>query len=424
MNLLRTIKHYFLALLVCCAVACDDENKSGGGNSPLTPDEHKAKLENIGKDFVGKIKAADHEKVVKSLYNLVNILEENSWSGSPGPAEKAQLLAEAIENNDANTVMTLATKAFTNTYTVEDLWEEGIYTYNPDKREWNKQEATDKIELRYTVDNVESVLAMTYSGMKEYTKVSGTSVKIPAKSETILTIDKQKVLSFITDIDLSNDMYSANIKSVLTLNNDYIWELNAFAKPENATVTYKMSVKGEQLINGTAELTGTKLTDPDYIENNGEDILNTGKIDITLMGIRLAGNGDLKAIIDGVDKIDDMDPWSGNYSEAADKKNAEALMTLYNDYAKIEGFYVAENQKFADIKMGLYSDECHRWNPSTDKSEIVLDWDVQPILIFSDKSEIEFDTFFTETRFSSLINAVETLMNQYLDMVEEDHIDF
>lgn len=446
MNFLQNTKYYLYILLACCLIACsDDKNDKDGDDtgdyteSPLTPDENKAKLETIGKEFVAKINASDHETVVKSLNNLTDAIDGSNFEELlpeylQGDDEyfppiddmyPAQLL-QVIKNNDANALMKLATKAVDDDeYRVSDL--EGIYTYDAKKHEWTISEAKNKVELRYTVEGVASVFTADFSGMKDYTKVDGVNIEVPAKTEVSLTVDGAKVMSFVTNIELSNDMYSAKINSTLSLNDDYSWDITADVKSEKVTSTFKMTVKGEELINGSVEVNGTNMTDPDNIEKNEEDILNNGKIDFTIMNIRLQGEGDIKAIMNGLDEIDDMDPWDENFDEAKDKANAEKEMKLYNEKMPIAGFYVKEKQKFVDVKMGIYSEDEKvyiGWDQvNGSQYKTVKDWDVQPILVFTDKSEMEFETFFTESRFSSLINSVETLLNKYMDMVGADHVE-
>lgn len=441
MNFLQNTKYYLYILLACCLIACsDDKNDKDGDDtgdyteSPLTPDENKAKLETIGKEFVSKINASDHETVVKSLNNLTDAIDGSNFDkllpdylqgddfDYVHPVNPIQLL-QVIKNNDANALMQLATKAVDDDeYRVSDL--EGIYTYDAKKHEWTTSEAKNKVELRYTVEGVASVFTADFSGMKDYTKVDGVIVEVPAKTEVSLTVDGAKVMNFVTNIELSNDMYSAKINSTLSLNDDYSWNITADVKSEKVTSTFKMTVKGEELINGSVEVNGTKMTDPDNIEKNEEDILNNGKIDFTIMNIRLQGEGDIKAIMNGLDKIDDIDPWDDDFTEAASKANAEKEMKLYNDYMKIAGFYVKEKQKFVDVKMGIYSEEVYTgWDYENHEYETDIAWYVQPILVFTDKSEVEFDTFFTETRFSSLISSVETLINKYTAMVGADKVE-
>lgn len=442
MNFLQNTKYYLYVLLACCLIACsDDKNDKDGDDtgdyteSPLTPDQNKAKLETIGKEFVAKINASDHETVVKSLNNLTDAIDGSNFEDLlpeylqgddfdyVHPVNPIQLL-QVIKNNDANALMQLATKAVDDDeYRVSDL--EGIYTYDAKKHEWTISEAKNKVELRYTVEGVASVFTADFSGMKDYTKVDGVIVEVPAKTEVSLTVAGTKVMSFVTNIELSNDMYSAKINSTLSLNDDYSWNITADVKSEKITSTFKMTVKGEELINGSVEVNGTKMTDPDNIEKNEEDILNNGNFDFTIMNIRLQGKGNIKTILNGLDEIDDIDPWDSNFDEAASKANAEKEMNLYNnnDNMKIAGFYVHEKQKFVDVKMAIYSEEEEVWDFKDHQYKMVNVWDVQPILVFTDKSEVEFDTFFTETRFSSLISSVETLINKYTAMVGADKVE-
>lgn len=441
MNFLQNTKYYLYILLACCLIACsDDKNDKDGDDtgdyteSPLTPDQNKAKLETIGKEFVAKINASDHETVVKSLNNLTDAIDGSNFEDLlpeylqgddfdyVHPVNPIQLL-QVIKNNDANALMQLATKAVDDDeYRVSDL--EGIYTYDAKKHEWTISKAKNKVELRYTVEGVASIFTADFSGIKDYTKVDGVNIEVPAKTEVSLTVAGTKVMSFVTNIELSNEMYSAKINSTLSLNDDYSWNITADVKSEKVTSTFKMTIKGEELINGTVEVNGTNMTDPDNIENNGEDILSNGKLDFTVMNIRLQGEGDIKAIINGLDKIDYIDPWDDDFTEAASKASAEKEMKLYNDYMKIAGFYVKEKQKFVDVKMGIYSEEVYTgWDYENHEYETDIAWYVQPILVFTDKSEVEFDTFFTETRFSSLISSVETLINKYTAMIGADKVE-
>lgn len=427
-------------LLVCCAMACNDDKEDNGEytKSPLTPDQNKAKIESIGKDFVAKINAEDHEKVVNSLKDLTEAIDGSNFEDLlPEYLQDNEdndyfydsyLLKRTIQNNDINALMQLATKAIDedDEYRVKDF--AGIYTYNAQTQAWTKTEVNNKVELRYTMNGTTSVLSTTFDGIKTYNKVDGVIIDVPAKTEMTLTVNDEKVMNLVTNIDLANDLYSAKINCTLTLSDDYSWNVTADINPEKVAASCKMTVKGEDLINGSATVTGTQLTDPDNIETNEENILNNGNFEFTIMNLRLTGNGDIKALVKGMDKIKDMDPWDEDYTEAADKKNAEEEMNLYNDYVKIEGFYVQEKQKFADVKMGLISEEreCYvYWDDQQERPiyEKRIDWDIQPILVFTDNSEVAFDSFFTESRFSSLISSVETLINKYMNMIDEEPIE-
>ncbi len=439
MKFLKNAKYYFIALLASCLTACSDgydEKKANDPDdtgdytsAPLSPDENKAKLETIGKDFVAKINANDHKEVTTSLQELYDALDNGNFDeflpdylqnddDVASPVFPA-LLSEVIEHNDANALMKLATRSFDDAYRVSDF--QGIYTY--ENGEWSEAAAENRVEFHYGT----SVLAIVCTNIKEYTKVNNTLIEVPATTTVTLNVNDKNVLGLETKITLSSDMYSADIESTLTLADNYIWKVTASAKSEKATVRFQMTVKDEELINGTAELSGTNLTNPDYIDKNGKDIFNTGNFDCQIMNLRLKGEGDIKAIIKGEDNTDGQNYWKSDYDEAQDKKNAETLRDLYNNNLKIQGFYVAEKQKFADIKMGIYStdERQYSWNPNKEDYDIfpVKDWDIQPIIVFGDNSEMEFESFFTEARFSSLISSVETLVNKYMDILGKDHVE-
>jgi len=438
MKFLKNSKYYFIALLASCLMACSDDEKKGNDpddtgdytSTPLSPDENKAKLETIGKDFVAKINASDHKEVTTSLQELYDALDNSNFDEflpdylqnndeEVAPPIYPALLSEVIKHNDANALMELATRSFDDAYRVSDF--QGIYTYNEGK--WSKAPAENKVEFHYG----KSVLAIVCTNIKEYTKVNNTLIEVPGTTTVTLNVNGKNVLGLETKITLSSDMYSADIESTLTLADNYIWKVTASAKSEKATAHFQMTVKDEELINGTAELSGTNLTNPDYIDKNGKDIFNTGNFDCQIMNLRLKGEGDIKAIIKGKDKIDNQNYWESNYDEAQDKKNAETLRDLYNSYLKIQGFYVAEKQKFADIKMGIYSTDENQyiWNSNKENYDTypVKDWDIQPIIVFGDNSEMECESFFTEARFSSLISSVETLVNKYMDILGKDHVE-
>lgn len=436
MNFLQNTKYYLYVLLACCLIACKDDDK-GVTDSKLTPDEHKAKLETIGKEFIAKINASDHETVVKSLNNLaealdgsnledlfpVNEVPKNDTVTESIMPDFPQSLLQVIKTNNANALMQLATKAIDNDeYRIGDL--EGIYTYNESYNSWSRKDAENIVELHYTVDSVASILSINCSGIKDYTNVEGVIMEVPAKTEMTLTVTGEKVMDFVTNIELSSDMYSAKINSTLTLNDNYSWNITADVKSEQVTSTFKMTVNNENLINGTVVVYGNKMTDPDYIEKDEEDIVNNGNFDFTIMNLQLKGNGNIKSILTGLDELDYIDPWDKNFKESASKANAEKEMKLYNDNMNITGFYVKENQKFVDVKMGIYSEEqeVYYWDGYDYQYKTINTWDVQPILVFTDKSEMDFETFFTESDFSKLIKSVETLINKYMDMVDAEHV--
>lgn len=441
MNFLKNAKYYFCALLISCAMACDnDDDKKDDGddgdytNSPLSPSENKSKLENIGKDFIAKINASDHKNITQSLNCLMDLMNDDSFDKClPWKVINEEILvpvypvelANVIRNNDINALMKIATRSFDEEYRISDF--NGVYSCTDGV--WDlSSEVKGKWELQFTDtqhNNTKSVLSLTYSDLKEYSKANNTLVEVPGEMVLTLKVGGEEVLKLTNKLSLTlskDNKDKATVNCTLALAGNYNWTINASAEPDKVSSSFLMTVNNEELINGSIETTGTNLTDPDNIVDNEENILNKGNFNITVMNILLKGDADIKAIIKGETYLDDQEYWENDFDENADKLNAIAAMELYNTYMSIRGFYVAEKQKFANIKIGTYYTEetIYDYIDGDYKLKTVKDWDIEPVLVFTDDSEISFDTFFSKTGFSSLIASIETLVNKYREMVGKD----
>ena len=172
---------YLLCMLVFAVgmAACSDDDKGGDTPppSPLTPDEHKTKLETVGKEFVAKFNAEDHRVAVEAIDYLVDILETSGLFGDdddevdlPDPMPENPMvqmlssLRSVAKSNSLTGLTTLATEV--DRLSLADY--AGVYTYNKVSEEWTKVEATGKIELQFN-NGKACVLALTFEGGKDYT---------------------------------------------------------------------------------------------------------------------------------------------------------------------------------------------------------------------------------------------------------------
>ena len=189
-----------------------------------------------------------------------------------------------------------------------------------------------------------------------------------------------------------------------------------------------MSKNGEILINSSAEITGQNLTDPNALESSeAEDLLSEGELSVNIMDVVVKGQGDIKAIIKGVDAITES---------SSSKTGAQKEADIYNKYASMALYYSGGSEKVADVKMDIVKDEDdnnvgYDPAPSTGKMEQSANgstsyeyYDTTPVLIFaSDGSKYDMETYFSEANFGSLIQSVKTLVNKYAAMVGET-VDF
>lgn len=431
---------YLLCMLVFAAgmSACSDDNKDGDTPpppSPLTPDEHKAKLETVGKDFIAKFNAEDHRTAVETIDYLIDILETSGLFGeddedvvmpdpNPGYNPMVQMLSSlraVAKSNSLTGLTTLAAEV--DKVSLADY--AGVYTYHESNEEWDKVDATGKIELNF--NNETCVLALTFEGGKDYV-YENTAVNIPAKMTVSLKVAGSEQIGASVNTSLADNQKSADVEVKMTLNGGYAWELALNAKSNVITEVYKMSKNGEMLINSSAEITGQNLTDPDALESSeAEDLLSEGELSINIMDVVVKGQGDIKAIIKGVDAITES---------SSSKTGAQKEADIYNKYASMALYYSGGSEKVADVKMDIVKDEDdnnvgYDPAPSTGKMEQSANgstsyeyYDTTPVLIFaSDGSKYDMETYFSEANFGSLIQSVKTLVNKYAAMVGET-VDF
>lgn len=420
----------YMLVLAVSMVSCNDSDDNGdnggggngGGTSPLTPDQHKAKLETIGKDFVAKFNPNDHKVAAEALECLNEIIDAPGlFDGddevavpTPPFQEIAATVFSVARNNNMNGLAALAAMD-ADEYRLSEY--AGVYTYNATKKEWEKTDASNKIELKYDLNGKTCDLLLTFEGGSDYDKAEDVIVEVPEKVNFSMKVADAEQISASVVTKLTDGQKSADVAVKVSLIGGYKWELSVSAKSNIVTETYSMSKNSEVLMASVAKLTGNKLTDPDEIEN-GEagDLLADGEFDFRVMDVALKGKGDIKAIIDAVDKIPDA---------LTEKEKAQMEADAYNKYANISMSYYGDAEKVADIKMDIYFDGTgNRYNPETGKTEKVDYYYVSPCLIFaSDGSKFEMETYFSEANFGSLIKSVETLVNKYADLIGEDHVE-
>lgn len=410
---------YLLCMLVFAVgvTACSDDDKGDDTPpppSPLTPDQHKAKLESVGKDFVAKFNAEDHRVAVEALDYLSDIIEEAGLFDEddeivelpdPNPVQKMLASLRAVaKDNSVNGLATLATEV--DKVGLADY--AGVYTYNEATTEWTKVEATGKIELKFN-NGKPCVLALAFEGGKDYV-YENTAVNIPAKATISLSVDAKEQIGGVIKTDLANDQKSATVSVNMSLIGGYEWELAVVAKSNLVTESYRMTKEGETLIVSDAEVSGTNLTDPDAIENNeAEDLLADGEFNFNVMGVVVKGGADIKSIIKEVDAI----------PESSDSKiGAQKEADIYNKNAAMALYYSDGSEKVADIKMDIVKEVDDYGTTQYDY------YYTSPVLIFaSDGSKYDMETYFSEANFSSLIESVRTLANKYAAMIGET-VDF
>lgn len=419
-----------LCALTCFSISCSDsENNKEDLGAKLTPEEHKAKIETIGKDFVAKFKSAENEKIAKSVYDLQELISDSNFEDlfdQPARSGFSALLnsfTAVISKNDIH--------AFTRSASDVDEYRWAKYTgiYTISGKTWHKAPASKKVEIQFnskSAGNTTCVLLATYSDEKNYTNAEGYLIEVPGKVNMTLKVGDQEVLNFSTNIDLATDQKSVDADVNLTLSTNYVWTAKVAANGSKGTLDYKMMIRGEEVMSATAELTGTNMTDPDNLDENSENldkVFSNAQFSYRIMDMTLAGNGNLKEMIKADNNLDD---YFERGDEAASKTYAEASAKIFNDYATVIMAYTGEKENIASLRMKADWEEStyYIYTPGQNEEKTWKRWDTYPVLVFTkDNSELAIEDYFTESSFSSLIKTVENLANEFTKMLNLDPVE-
>ena len=462
------MKRILLCLALLCLamgpVACGDSNTDDGteqgngngngngngetpdpepepGNPEIKPEEHKAKLEKIGKDVAAQFNPNDSKAIIGSLTALMELLPSNDEVDvpvSPVPmktyvAATAKALAGIAAGPDVHALTSLIVRATTTEKYTLDEWA-GDYVI--EQGEFVKKgDLTNKYRLTWTdAAGTQSEALFTYSaGGVEYTRVDGFAIVIPQEWNMVLKVAGHQELNVVGKSNVSADGLTLAPEVTVTLNGGYVAAAKVNADPKQVTANASFTKNGTQILDAYAKMVCDGLTDPDnwIVEEeydwNGDGIIDdswtdidpeehiekhvkTGEGYLTVMGLKLTLSGDIAKIIQQVNAIADTDTAAGSQQEAA----------AYNNNAKAKLVYTADNAMMADVKVQSYSykDYIYVWNPNTQTGEnqVVTCYDIEPVLVFADGSKIAIEEY-VETGFDSLAKTFEELANAYLNLV-------
>lgn len=391
MKFLLKYRYVVCAVLLACSVACSDDDDKVK-DSPLTPEEHKVQLEQTGRTLVGKIKPEEQETAINAVQTLTSLMQDESF---------AELFSgifddvtTVVAHNDVNGLIALATDE--NVWQVADFY--GKYTYTDGV--WTKEEADDRAEFNYTVNGKAAQLVAKTQG--ELTEVEG--VKVPNSVDITLTVAGNEELALKVNGSLASDRKSAKADVSLTIAKAYRWSSDLDVAGDKATAMIQLQKGDERLISVDAELRGNQMTDPDYTDKVGFDkTLTSAKFEIKVLDLVVKGNGNLETLIRENEGNDD---WVGSM------EGAEGWAATFNKNAKAELFYKNGSEKVADIVMVAYLKE-EEWGEEY--------YAIKPCLKFtSDEALYDIDSYFSDsTKFADLIRAVQTLVDQYVAILNK-----
>lgn len=398
----------------------------GDSTSPLTPDEHKQKLENIAIEFVDEFNTEDFEALIGSLSYFEDLFEvDDELVEGPGD--------EYIDET------TLALKSFSVAGLINAVTrasEQFIFDINDEDFDFNGAvidftEESEEPSFEYdgnlgecVVKWEDSVATFSWGETKgQYTYIDEEEdveyiVKIPAYINLSLKISGVEHLNINVEPNIT-DNHTYAPKITIKLNGGYEIVCENSADNQKLSCAYSLSKNGKRLAGAVAAASIKDFTNPEnwyyeyyddyyneyiteiapyiYFEKN----VTNGSIQIDILTLTLTAAGDFTGMSDKIEELDSKYIWwddEGNYYEDQEKAYYNDLCELINNTVEFVTLYNDTNEKIADIKVqprrSVYNDGGYE----------DIDYEIDLVLVFPDGSKHVMQDYFTADSFEDLMN--------------------
>lgn len=416
------MKNLFRASLIVVAAAglmsCNGVN-GGGSQISMTPDENKARLEEVGQKVIAKFKPEVQENLIKAVNDFQiyandgNLEVYDKYGASEYAAQFASVVKSTVEGANLGGIMALAAPD-SHLYEAARIY--GIYTYNGSS--WSRTESTDKIEFRFTTEEGKSVVvtAQASEGGTELT-IEEETIVIPQQVTAAVTIDGRTEFS-------ANVRTSCNFGSNVTVDiaidaNGYVVKENVTVNPNSGSCSASFGIDGETIVAMNGTFTGNNLTNPDHIYDNYETIVGNATAVVSILNeAQLKGScSDISAMVHELYNLE----WDSSNIESARQEAA-----IYNKYITAGLTYDNATNFVATLEIAPYEYESSYttdvWNPDTQQYEqkVITNYYyyTEPLIVFtSDGSRFSLEDYFTEENFGGLIESFENLYKIYAGYV-------
>ena len=416
------MKNLFKASLIVVAAAglmsCDGVN-GGGSQISMTPDENKARLEEVGQKVIAKFKPEVQENLIKAVNDFQiyandgNLEVYDKYAPAEFASQLASVVKSTVEGANLGGIMALAAPD-SHLYEAARIY--GIYTYNGSS--WSRTESTDKIEFRFTTEEGKSVVvtAQASEGGTELT-IEEETIVIPQQVTAAVTIDGRTEFS-------ANVRTSCNFGSTVTVDiaidaNGYVVKENVTVNPNSGSCSASFGIDGETIVAMNGTFTGNNLTNPDHIYDNYETIVGNATAVVSILNeAQLKGScSDISAMVHELYNLE----WDSSNIESARQEAA-----IYNKYITAGLTYDNVTNFVATLEIAPYEYESSYttdvWNPDTQQYEqkVITNYYyyTEPLIVFtSDGSRFSLEDYFTEENFGGLIESFENLYKIYAGYV-------
>ncbi len=396
-----------VAFASACKKSSKDDDKSDNpfdlAYSNLTTEQHKKEMEQAGVEFVQEFNSLPDEKSI----SVLNYFASLGLNFNGEVSNVSNVLAISNHASKKNVAGILAAANNDDVNKLSEVY--GIYTWNPNKEDWDETSDTEKLEFRFPSEEGKAsnnaILTFSYVKDKDYT-IDGEKVELPKSSTATLKVDGKTELTWTSSHEYKADGTPTKTNASVTIGS-FILASSANNDGNNVSSGFSLKKGSKQLLaanlSGESTVTVTNVSNEDDVEN----LIKNANADFTLMNYKFIGQANIKEMIKAMDAI------SGNNTG-----NKEAA--VWNTHAQFVAVNTKDNSLIAKVEfLGTDETECYKhpvWDYNQDKyvdQQYCYDYSsVEPLLVFKDGSKQSLDAF-AENGFNKIVDELESLIEKF-----------
>ena len=281
--------------------------------------------------------------------------------------------------------------------TAQEIYDDlvGTYSWNSTEQEWDFVGGSDKIVFKFPstesgTSNNAIYTIHSYAGITTPSSpLSGDyDGDFPSGLSLDLTVNGNKVMEYGFAASYNNDGEPTSVITTLSLV-PFKYEISLTNNSKEIAVKYSLKNNDIVLMDMGIGAKGNFTTDVVENSEDGSDVINTGQAYFQLLDVKLAGDVNVKALIEDSESNED---------------DVEEMVASFNRNVDLTLFYVEAKTKIADTE--FYVDEvvdeyCYCEDDVYEQANIRL--------VFADDSKMDLDTY-AEGSFSDLEADFEALL--------------
>lgn len=301
-------------------------------------------------------------------------------------------------------------------------------SYDATKKTWVKGKTNANSVKCLWTDGYEAVLSWSNSSKLydielDYNQSEDEIVKvyIPSEMVAVLTQNGNELMRVTVKPNMT-DKYAIAPDYTISVYSGYTFSSNITADRVGVSSTFVMKKGSTELVSYNMAIAVNDITDveswlvkieeewdggvDEWYELDYERFGNsvkTGSFQLNILDVAIAATGDFLNIYEKMEEIDEK------YTD--EKTYADECVKLINERVQAKMFYRDTNTALCDIVAQTASDSYQEYVDGA--YQTVYEYYPEPIMVFEDGTKFAFETFFSESKFSEVIDSFEELAEDF-----------